>query len=81
MPCVSTGWIASVSSNPSRNGAGFSFQFHAEDGVSYQVSRKSSLADPAWVPVLTIPAPPGGGLVTATDRTATNSAGYYGLKY
>lgn len=67
--------------NPSRNGASFSFQFHAEDGVSYQVRRKSSLADPAWVPVLTIPAPPGGGLVTATDLTATNAAGYYRLGY
>lgn len=67
--------------NPSRNGTTFSFQFHAEDGVSYQVSRKSSLTDPAWIHLLTIPAPPGAGLVTATDLTATNAIGYYRLEY
>jgi hypothetical protein len=32
--------------NPSRNGITFSFQFHDEDAVSYQVSRKLSLSAP-----------------------------------
>jgi hypothetical protein len=67
--------------NSLRSGSTFSFQFHAQEGVSYHVRRKTSLTDPGWVMLLTLTGPSGGGVVTATDLNATNSTGYYSLDH
>jgi hypothetical protein len=65
--------------NPSRAGNEFRFQFYAEDGVRYQVSRSVSLSGGAWLPVQSIEGT--GALVTATDATASIPAAYYRVEY
>ena len=65
--------------NPSRAGSVFQFQFYAEEGVRYRVSRTAALRGEPWNPVLTIDGT--GALVTATDSAATNRTAYYRLEY
>jgi len=64
--------------NPSRAGNQFQFQFYAEEGIRYQVSRSDSLGG-SWIPVLPINGT--GALVTATDPSATTSTAYYRVEY
>jgi hypothetical protein len=64
---------------PTRTGPQFQFQFHAEEGVAYQVSKSSSLVNGSWQPVLTIEGT--GALVTATDPAATSGTSYYRVEY
>jgi len=65
--------------NPSRAGNEFRFQFYAEEGVRYQVSRSASLSGGQWLPVQSIEGT--GTLVTATDPAAANPTAYYRVEY
>ena len=65
--------------HPSRTGSQFQFQFYAEDGVSYKVSRSVTLASSSWQQVQSIEGK--GALVTATDASATGLIGYYRVEY
>jgi len=65
--------------NPSRAGSQFQFQFYAEEGTHYQVSRSASPSGGPWSPVFAIEGT--GSLVTATDPAATSLTGYYRVEY
>ena len=65
--------------NPSRAGTQFQFQFYAEEGTYYQVSRSASLSGDPWHPVLAIDGT--GALVTAIDPAAASSTAYYRVEY
>jgi hypothetical protein len=65
--------------NPSRAGSQFQFQFYAEEGVHYQVSRSAALGPGEWNPLLTIDGT--GAMVTATDPAATSPTAYYRVEY
>jgi hypothetical protein len=65
--------------NPSRAGSQFQFQFYAEEGVHYRVSRSPTLSPGQWNPVLNIDGT--GALVTAIDPAATAATAYYRLEY
>ena len=65
--------------NPSRAGSQFQFQFYAEEGVHYRVSRSPALSPGQWNLVMTIDG--SGALVTAIDPAATATTAYYRLEY
>ena len=65
--------------NPSRAGNEFQFQFHAEEGIQYRVSRSTALMGEPWMPILNIDGTD--ALVTATDSAATIPTAYYRVEY
>ena len=65
--------------NPSRTGSEFRFQFYAENGTRYLITRKTSLSDGSWIPVLSIEGT--GALTIAIDPSATSPTAYYRVEY
>lgn len=65
--------------NPVRTGTQFRFDFYAEQGTRYRVSRSPSLENPAWQTVTEVDGT--GGMMTATDSAATARGAYYRLEY
>ena len=65
--------------NPSRTGTSFQFQFYAELGTQYQVSRSPALEQPAWQTFATVEGQ--GRTTTFTDPAAEAPVAYYRLAY
>jgi len=64
---------------PVRSGTSFQFQFYAELGTQYQVSRSLSLEHPAWQTIASVEGQ--GRTTTFTDPAAEPSVAYYRLAY
>jgi hypothetical protein len=65
--------------NPVRGEATFQFQFYAEAGTQYQISRSASIPATAWQPVGSVEGE--GKVMTFTDPAAEASVAYYRVAY
>jgi hypothetical protein len=63
---------------PSLSNGNFSWSFTTQNGLSYTVEYKTSLSDPSWTDLQTVPG--SGGIVTVSNAVAGRPAGFYRLK-
>jgi hypothetical protein len=63
---------------PSLSNGNFSWSFTTQNGLSYTVEYKTSLSDPLWTDLQTVPG--SGGIVTVSNAVAGRPAGFYRLK-
>jgi hypothetical protein len=64
---------------PVRSGTSFQFQFYAESGRQYQVSRSPSIPATVWEPVASVEGE--GKMMTFTDPSAEAPVAYYRVSY
>jgi hypothetical protein len=63
---------------PSMSNGAFTWSFSTQNGLSYIVEYKTSLSDPTWTELQTVAGT--GGIVTVTNATAGQPAGFYRLE-
>jgi hypothetical protein len=64
---------------PVRSGTSFQFEFFAEAGTQYQVSRSPSVPATVWEPVASVEGE--GKMMTFTDPSAEAPLAYYRVAY
>ena len=72
-------WLTLILLNPVRSGNSFQFQFYAEAGTQYHVSRSPSIPATTWQPVASVEGE--GKMMTFTDPAAEASVAYYRVDY